>query len=379
MSDIIPILPELTKTYILNEITEEDIMEKYLGIPVNESTLQANSFCSPLRIDNSPTCNYWYNNVGKLRMRDWSGHFIGDAFDVVAYKLGVNSRNKKAFQLILHTIAKDFKIHKYKDYVEVEKYNTKTKEFFKKKKTLNNITLIKVIPRNWNYKDDSYWGQYFIDRTILNIGKVYPAEELYISKNGKPYIKIYSYSSKDPAYCYYGGRDEKGNMMWKVYFPLRERKDRTKPRFLMSHSFLQGKHLIQPSRFIVVTKAYKDVLAFRKFNIIAVAPSAESILLTPDEYWLLKKNCDFIISCMDYDRAGKLMAKQLRDIYRIEPIMLTDGHFGTYNYGSKDPTDYIAKNGFSESMLLFKTIFEKYSSDIDKFDKWIYNNLKFIR
>ena len=93
MTDIIPIL--------LNEITEEDIMEKYLGIPVNESTLTANSFCSPLRIDDSPTCNYWYNHVGKLRFKDWSGHFHGDCFDVVAYKLGVNSRNKRAFHKCL--------------------------------------------------------------------------------------------------------------------------------------------------------------------------------------------------------------------------------------------------------------------------------------
>ena len=114
---------ELTKTYILNEISEEEIMEKYLNISVNNDTLSASSVCSPLRKDTTPTCNYWYNRTGKLRFKDWSGHFHGDCYDVVAYRLGINSRNKRAFQLILHTIAKDFRIHKYKDDKEVKRYD----------------------------------------------------------------------------------------------------------------------------------------------------------------------------------------------------------------------------------------------------------------
>ena len=372
-----PILPELTKTYILERITEEDIMFKYLGIVVSNDTLEANSVCSPLRKDNTPTCNYWYSNNNKLRFKDWSGHFHGDCYDVVAYKLGINSKNSKAFQLILHTIAKDFKLHKYKNSVEIDKYDNITKEFYKKLK-IPSQTLIRVKPRRWNYHDDSYWNKFLVDRTTLDLGKVYPVEELYISKNNRPYIRIYTYSTKDLAYAYYGGKDEKGNNKWKIYFPLRNKKDKRKPRFLMSHSFIQGLYLLQPARFCVVTKAYKDVLSFRKFNIIAVAPAAESVLLTKEEYWLLKKNFDFIVSCMDYDRTGKIMAKQLRDIYGIEPIMLTDGYFDTYNYGSKDPSDYIAANGYNESMLLFKTIYEKYIDKIQEFDDYIYNNLKHI-
>ena len=377
MSKITPILPELTKTYILNEISEEEIMEKYLNISVNNDTLSASSVCSPLRKDTTPTCNYWYNRTGKLRFKDWSGHFHGDCYDVVAYRLGINSRNKKAFQLILHTIAKDFHIHKYKDDKEVKRYDEITKEFHKKLKG-NSQTMIKVVPRKWNYHDDGYWKQFLVDRKTLDIGKVYPVQELYISKRGRPFIRIYSYTVKDLGYAYYGGREDKGTPKWKIYFPLRNKMDRQKPRVLVRHSFLQGKHLIKPARFCVVTKAYKDVLAFRKFNIVAVAPSAESVLLTKNEYWLLKKNFDFIVSCMDYDRTGKMMAKQLRDIYGILPIMLTDGHYNTYNYGSKDPSDYIAANGYSKSLLLFKTIFEKYQEDIYKLDKYINDNLNRI-
>jgi len=375
---VISILPELTKTYILERLSEEQIMEKYLGIAVNNDSLQPNSLCSPLRVDNNPSCNYWYNNSGKLRFKDWTGHFHGDCFDVVAYRLSINSRDRKGFQLILHTIAKDFRIHRYKDIKEVNKYEQITKEFFNKKKH-KSIVNIKVVPRKFNYKDEQYWRKFEVDTKLLNIGKVYAVEELYISKNNRPYIKIYRYSSKDPSYAYFGGYTKKGLPKWKVYFPFRNKKGKKNPRFLSSYSFLQGKHLVRPNRFCVITKAYKDVLTFRRFNIMAVAPSAESTLITKSEYWFLRNNCDFLVSCMDYDRTGKIMAKKLRDTYGILPIMLTDGYYNTYDYGSKDPSDYVSANGYSQSLLLFKTIFEKYEKDIYKFDNWMYNNLKFIR
>ena len=37
------------------------------------------------------------------------------------FALNIESKDKKAFQLILHTIAKDFRIHKYQDNNEIQK------------------------------------------------------------------------------------------------------------------------------------------------------------------------------------------------------------------------------------------------------------------
>lgn len=378
MSYIQPILPELTKTYILERITEEQIMEKYIGHSVDNSTLKPNSMCSPLRVDKEPTCNYWYSNTGKLRFKDWSGHFSGDCYDVIASRLGVNSKDRRAFQLILHTIAKDFRLYKYTDFDKVQEYDTVTKEFFNKRKRVKSQTLIKVIPRKWNYRDLKYWNSFLITEEILIIGKVYPVQELYISKNNKPFFRVYSYRFKDPSFAYYGGKDNKGRDKWKVYFPFRKRYEKGNPRFLTSHSFLQGEQLIQPARFCVITKAYKDVLFFRRFNIIAVAPSAESVLITKEEYWRIRPYFDFLVSCMDYDKAGKRMAKQLRDIYGIPPMMFTDGHFNTYNYGSKDPSDYGKANGYNNTLLLFQTIFSKYEEDFNNLDNYFYKKLKFI-
>ena len=346
------IYPTLTKTYILERISQEEIMSFYLGIPVETNKLLK----SPLRKDNNPTCAFYYNNQGRLRFRDLSGHFWGDCFDVVAKSIQVDSKNKKAFQLILHTIAKDFKIHKYQNNEEVVKYNTITKDYFSKTKKKNKLTF-KIVFREYNYHDDTYWLQFNINRNILSAGKVYPAREIFISRDGYNFTRIYNYSTKDPAYCYYGGKGTYNIDDWKIYYPTRKAKG--EQRFHSNASFLQGKHLITGDKIGIVTKAYKDVLSFRSFGIQAVAPSAESVLLTPLEYSFLQDNFDIIVSCMDYDLAGIKMANLLKKTYNIQPIMFTNGRFNTTNFKVKDFAEYVHKYDVHKTKLLLVEQFNK--------------------
>lgn len=377
----IGIYPKLTKQYILDRISQEEIMEKYLGVPVNKETLQGCSVKSPLRVDNSPTCNYWYNENGKLRFRDWSGHFHGDCFDVVAYRLGVGT-SKKEFMLILHTIAKDFRIHKYTEYNEVINYNNKTKEFFNAKKKVKSIVIYKIIPRQIEIHDRRYWGRFNINENILRAYYVYFAQEIYMSKDGLPFVNIYRYNPKDPAYCYYGGKDNRNIDIWKIYFPMRKAKGEI--GFLSNGSFLQGKHTLTTDRVCVINKSLKDVMALRSIGIQGVAPSTETSLITKQDYLFLKSRFDFIVSCMDYgiegklDRAGISMAKQLRDIYGITPIMFTNGMFGSKNYTGKDTSDYIQAKGPQTLINVIIDLHKQYESDFRTLDKYYYNSLKFI-
>ena len=57
------IYPVLNKTYILERISQEQIMEYYLGISVKLDILLK----SPLRKDENPTCSFYYNQHGRLR------------------------------------------------------------------------------------------------------------------------------------------------------------------------------------------------------------------------------------------------------------------------------------------------------------------------
>jgi hypothetical protein len=351
------IYPTLTRTYILERISQEDIMSFYLGIPLNFTNLVK----SPFRKDDNPTCGFHYNKYNRLRFRDFSGHFWGDCFDVVAYRLNVNSSDKKAFQLILHTIAKDFKLHKYENSIAIQQYELITKDFFATKK-IKEKTQFKIYFREYNYHDDGYWNKFNINRTLLSYGRVFAAQEIYIFRKGQDPKLIYTYSTKDPAYCYYGGKDTNNIDNWKIYYPFRKKKE--EQRFHSNSSFLQGKHLIKGGKIGLITKAYKDVLSFRSFGIQSVAPSAESVLLSKEEYEFMNSKFDLLLSCMDYDRAGKRMAQLLRKTYNIQPIMFTNGRFNTIDYGVKDFAEYVDvyKNNKTKELLttIYKQLKTKY-------------------
>lgn len=346
------VYPTLNKQYILDRISQEDIMTKYLGIPVEFNKL----LLSPLRTDNNPTCAFYYNENNKLRFRDLGGHFWGDCFDVVAYRLKVDAKSKKGFHYILHTIAKDFRIHKYQDINEVNNYNKIIEKFTTNKRKKEKV-IFTIVFREFNYHDDTYWNKFNINRNILAHGKVYAAREIYMNKGNSKTICLYKYSTKDPAYCYYGGIGTYNIPDWKIYYPMRKKKGEI--RFHSNSSFLQGKHLITGDKVGLITKSFKDVLSFRSFGIQSVAPSAESILLTQPDFEFMQDNFDIIYSCMDYDRAGMIMAKKLRDTYDIEPIMFTNGYNNSIDYGAKDFAEYVDNFGKIKTQELLNKIYNK--------------------
>jgi hypothetical protein len=92
-----PIRP--SKELILSKVSEETLMEHYLGIPVKKGL-----FKSPLRKDNRPTCSYFRNKNGNLLFKDFGTSFTGDFVSVVMCKF--NCSYGKA----LGIIANDFGI-----------------------------------------------------------------------------------------------------------------------------------------------------------------------------------------------------------------------------------------------------------------------------
>lgn len=368
------VYPELTKTYILNRINQEQIMERYLGVPVVLDTL----IRAPKLIrstDDNPTCSFYYNNQGRLRFRDFAGYFWGDCFDVVAKAISVDASDRKGFQMVLHTVAKDFRLHKYKDEKEVKNYYLITANHFNKVKARRKLRF-KIVPRGINYHDVAYWKKFNVSPKLLTYGRVYFAQEIYISSDGEDYSRIYGYHPKDPAYCYYNGKDKDRIDEWKIYYPFRKKGE---TRFHSNSSFLQGKHLITCGRIGIITKAYKDVLSFYSFGLQAVAPSAESVLITKEEYYWLKSRFDFLASCYDYDLAGIRMANKLKKVYGIPPLMFTNGRFSTKDYGSKDFAEYVNNNGVETTKELLYSIYDQYTDEFDELDKEMYNKLKFIK
>ena len=89
----------VTKELILNKVSEETIMEHYLGVPVKKGL-----FKSPLRKDNHPTCAFYRNKHGELIFKDFGSDTSGNFISVVMYKFNCT------YGTALNIIANDFGI-----------------------------------------------------------------------------------------------------------------------------------------------------------------------------------------------------------------------------------------------------------------------------
>ena len=370
--------PKLTKDYILERVSEEEIMEFYMDIPVIDENFYGNAFRNPFRVDDFNTCNYYYDKkTGKLRFRDFAGSssgsldrlFNADIFDVVGFRHKLNPNTKEGFFLILNIIAKDFKLHKYKDNdEEILKINNFINKQKNKKERLK---VIKVAPRKWNKGDELYWfTKYGISSKTLREHKVYPIQELFIEDREGFINRYYIYKYNDPAYAYYGGQ-ENGIHIWKIYFPMRSN-NKSLSKVITNKSFIQGLDTFLPCRIGVVTKSYKDVMVLKEFGIQAICLSSESTPLTTEEYWHTRRYCDFLVSLLDYDKAGIRMANYLKKQFGIKPLMLTRGRYGKPDYGVKDISDFRETYGKQKTLdLINKSIehlsdFIEYSKQLNK-------------
>ena len=123
---------------------------------------------------------------------------------------------------------------------------------------------------------------------------------------------------------------------------------------------------------LIITKSYKDVMVLKEFGIQAVCLSSESTPLTIEEYWHTRRYCDFLVSLLDYDKAGIRMANYLKKQFGIKPLMLTRGRYGKPDYGVKDISDFRETYGKQKTLdLINKSIehlsdFIEYSKQLNK-------------
>ncbi|MBS1960732.1 MAG: hypothetical protein JST04_00845 [Bdellovibrionales bacterium] len=346
------ILPKLTKQYILDRITQEEIFVAYSKVSLEDIQycLDSNSLIkSPLRTDNIPTFGFHY--TGKiLRGQDFAGYFWGDCFDCVAYNLKLDSKNPHNFNIILENIAKAFGIHKYSK--------------SERKIIATNINIIqKVKPqidyeiRKWTRKDAEFW-KYQTRKDLENDG-IYPILRMYIN-NGL----IYTHTDNDPCYVYLLGKNKK-----KLYFPKRNQYK------FIGDSVFQGIHNFRPSRYGIITKSYKDVRYLRlfrdKYDLDAIAPGSEKTIITPNQYIYLRTQFEQLFILYDYDNTGIHSAWKHREKYGIEPIFLRDKIWnrGLGYKGCKDFYDVCIKLGLEKAEELIENGIRFYETQRNSYEE----------
>jgi hypothetical protein len=98
----------------------------------------------------------------------------------------------------------------------------------------------------------------------------------------------------------------------------------------------------------------KDVMVLDLFGVPAISMQSESTTPYPEIIDELRSRFDRIISLYDFDYAGVVNALKLKRLYGISPCFLTNGRFGTRDYGAKDISDYIREVGLERTGLLLQ-------------------------
>lgn len=340
---------KVTKEFILERISQERIFEQYLQISIpDDSTTR---ICSPLRSDKNPTVSFKYDKSGKLKMKDWSGQFWGDCFDVVGFMIGENSNSKDGFINILTDIARRNNFLSF-----TGEYTIVTPKNYENLKKVKERVVIEFNRRPFDVNDARYWLQFKItSKQYLTDNFCFPVQEAFTYYNNIP-NRIYCYSGdSDICYAYFQGRDEKNNSICQLYFPNRTH-DR---RWKTTHYRLFGMLQLLPNEICVITKSYKDVLVLRKLVALANLPitvicvPAENYLMSKSEYDIIKRNHDLIVTLFDFDFAGRNLAYKYKTVYNCPTLFLTNGKRGTkYNYKAKDISAYCAANSTENAVEL---------------------------
>lgn len=321
----------VTKEALKGLRSEEEYMSFYLGI-VPDDCLHRN----PLRYDRNPTASFYRANNGELVFKDFKTGFHANFVGVVMEKFQV------PYYKALNIIGNDFglisKPHYTKNDAAVEYNGTKV--------THKEQATIQCKIKEYTEEELQWWLSFGITKKTLEKFHVYSIESVFLNGN-------YQCSSipSNPIYGYYYGKKD-GRELWKIYFPFKG-----SFRFLLNNNELQGaKQLPKTGEYVVVTKSLKDVMTLFEMGIPAVAPQAESVILTEKQYLALKARFKHVIFNGDWDRAGQTFMIKSRT--RFKGYTLS---FVNKEKFAKDISDFVKKFDFQKGVNLvarIKTLIE---------------------
>lgn len=320
---------QLSKEFILKSVTQEQIFELYLGVPI-----QAGLFINPLRKDEYPTCSFKYMGIipdgrNLLWFRDFADAKGYDCFGLVQ-RMYNNCTFYEALELIaLHFNLLDTTLKQELQYVIEPTIQAQLlKDYYKHK------IGIKSIP--FERKDVIYWNQYHLD--IEDLEDDVKAIKCYWVNDNKFIPDI-----KNPNYAY-----DFENLDYKLYFPYADKKKEIK--FLHNNSnIFQGENKLKFDKdLLLITSSYKDVKLLRKIelahdlNYEATSPMSETTL--PKEKLLnYKKLYKHVLLYHNNDKAGlQAMESQAKE-FDLEFIFNPEGM-------PKDITDISKELGYETAV-----------------------------
>lgn len=327
---------KITKKMLLEYRTEEEYMTFYLGMSPDKEMHR-----NPFRVDRNPTCTFYRSGKGELIFKDWKTGWHANFVDVVMQKFNVG------FGKAISIIANDFNI--------VESNLPKNKAaatFTGELITHKSSTYLQAEIREFTDDEIKWWDRFGITPATLKKYNTYSIKNVFLNGN-----LVHSTKPAHPIFGYYFGKEDEREL-WKFYFPTK-----IKYRFMLNTNKLQGaKQLPATGDVVVVTKSMKDVMCFYEMGIPAVAPQAESVLITQRQYDALKKRFKRVVFNGDWDGAGQKFMFESRKKYSGIALAFTNKA-----KHAKDVSDFVKKFGKERAHKFIRKVYDKVmNGDFDK-------------
>src|SRR3990167_4762131 len=307
---------ELTLDNIYRHVSQYEIYRYYCG----EFTINKR-FSSPLRKDRNPSFAIKLYN-GNWLWKDFATGESGSCIHLIMSKFGVD------FSGALNIINRDFHLG-----LNSTTFKVIDKVPYVPQEMVENVkSEILIKSRPFTSRDLRYWNSYYIQESTLVKYNVKSISHYWI--NG------FCFSVKNHLAFAYEFPDG-----YKLYFPEKEQF-----KWFGNSSWIQGLQQLDKSRdTLKITKSLKDVLCMFELGYSAIAPQAESIVIKKEDIDRAKSIFKNIYTLFDYDNAGIHLAWQMRKLYGIQPLFLTEGLWKRkLGYkGAKDISDLVKQKGIN--------------------------------
>jgi hypothetical protein len=313
-----------TKEEILDQVTQEQVLER-LGLPINEiHGQQSCKFQSPLREDRKADCRLRYADNGMLWFHD-PGHGLNlDWIGCVRYARDCS------FPEALQWIADAFGLEPGKEpsaeALAIRKLNAE--------RPPAKPSVIQIKARSWNKADLGYWSMGNIGERELLLGRVWPISDYWLNgQHRRASAMSYAYLEEDGI---------------KLYFT----QERGPYRFLSTTKALSCYELLpQRGDLLVITSSKKDALTLLSFGYHAVAPQGEGMDIPAHLLWELKQRFAHQVLLYDNDYPGLKLAH-----LKTQKWGVTDFVYFPLEEDAKDPYAYCCKYGAATAAETFKNL-----------------------
>jgi hypothetical protein len=321
--------PGLSKEKILSLVSQQEIIEAFLGRKINFT----DAILSPFRDEKSPS--FTFKRIGdKVIFRDWGSGLYGDAFTLVQKLHGSCSFNEA-----LYLINQKLNLRLTDVAIDIDR-NTST--VTKESHTKRSFKAISIDQQIYTLTDYKYWKQFGIPLSLLQQYKVVSCRHAWC--NG---VLIATYTSLNPVYAYVF--KDQDVLRYKIYRPFAEKK--YKWFCNITPNCIEGyDNLDWHGDLVILTKSMKDVMCLRVLGYNAFSLHGESNQYPKDLHEKMLKRFDRVIIFYDNDSAGIYNSKRIASEYSLKQIQIP------LNFKVKDISDFVSQYGIEKAKDLMSQL-----------------------